>query len=136
MLTAEHIQLVQTSFVKVRSIADTAAALFYQRLFELEPAARALFNNDMQVQGRKLMETLVLVVEGLPILETITPAVQDLARRHVAYGVRAEHYEVVGQALLWALAQGLGADFTPEVQNAWGTVYTTVATIMKEAAYH
>jgi hemoglobin-like flavoprotein len=133
-MTPEQIMLVQTSFAQVLPIADTAAALFYQRLFELDPALRPMFHGDIQEQGRKLMAMLKLAVNGLTRLDELVPAVQNLGRRHVGYGVRDEHYDTVAAALIWTLRQGLGAAFTPAVEAAWVSAYTLLAGTMKAAA--
>lgn len=129
-----QIQLVQESFALVKPIASMAADLFYGRLFELDPALRPLFKGDLQEQKTKLMATLAFAVAGLDRPETILPTVQALGRRHVGYGVRPDHYDTVGAALLWTLAQGLGDRFTPEVEEAWVAAYTLLATVMQEAA--
>ena len=126
--------LVQQTFAKIKPIADTAAELFYNRLFEMDPGVRPLFKGDMKEQGRKLMDMIGVAVNGLGALDEIVPAVQDLGRRHAGYGVTDEHYDTVGGALLWTLEQGLGDDFTPEVKEAWTTVYGVLATTMKDAA--
>jgi len=128
-------QLVQSSFAKVVPIADTAAELFYAKLFALDPALKPLFRGDMKEQGRKLMRMIATAVNGLDRLDALAPAVQDLGRRHVAYGVTAAHYDTVGAALLWTLEQGLGPEFSPEVKQAWATVYGLLAQTMKDAAY-
>lgn len=133
-MTPEEIQLVQTSFEKVAPIAETAAGLFYGRLFEVAPSVRPLFRGDMKSQGNMLMQTLGMAVRNLHQPERIVSAVQALGRRHVGYGAQPAHYPVVGQTLLWTLEQGLGADFTPEVAAAWGKAYTLLADIMIEAA--
>jgi hemoglobin-like flavoprotein len=133
-MQANDIRLVQESFEKVAPIADTAAALFYDRLFTLDPSLRPLFKSDLKAQGKKLMAALALAVRGLHKPAQIIPAVQQLGRRHVAYGVQPSHYETVGQALLWTLAQGLGEEFTPEVEAAWTTAYNTLASLMLAAA--
>lgn len=133
-LVLSQVDLVQSSFEKVKPIADKAAELFYERLFQLEPSFRPLFKGNMKEQERKLMATLALAVEGLRQPEKIIPAVQDLGRRHAGYGVKAEYYDIVGEALLWTLAQGLGADFTTSVRKAWEEAYTFLSEIMKEAA--
>jgi hemoglobin-like flavoprotein len=130
----EQIRLVQMSFEKVEPIAETAAMLFYGQLFTLDPSLRTLFHGDMKSQGQKLMAALKLVVKGLEKPETILPAVRSLGQRHVAYGVKDEHYATVGAALLWTLGQGLGEAFTHEVEDAWTTAYTLLATVMQEAA--
>lgn len=126
--------LVRASFEKVLPIADTAAALFYARLFELDPALKRLFKGDMHEQGRKLMSAIQLVVAGLDRLDHIVPAVQHLGRRHADYGVKPEHYQTVATALLWTLEQGLGEAFTPETKEAWIAAYTLLAETMQAAA--
>jgi len=134
-MTPDQIKLVQQSFAKVAPISDQAAELFYGRLFEIAPSVRAMFPNDMTEQRRKLMATLAIVVNGLSNLEMILPAASSLATRHVAYGAKAEHYPVVGEALLWTLEKGLGADWTPEVAKAWTAAYTTLSEFMIAQAY-
>ena len=135
-MTPEQKDLVQSSWEKVVPIADTAAELFYARLFELDPALQPMFaNSDMKEQGKKLMQMITVAVKGLDNLEQILSAVQDLGRRHVDYGVEASHYDTVGAALLDTLGKGLGDDFTPETKEAWTVTYTTLATVMKDAAY-
>jgi nitric oxide dioxygenase len=134
-MTPEQIALVQQSFAKVAPIADEAAALFYGRLFEIAPQVKPLFHTDMTEQGRKLMATLTVVINGLDRLETILPAASALAKRHVGYGVAAEHYPVVGAALLWTLEQALGPAWTPELAAAWGAAYGTLSNFMLAEAY-
>ncbi|MEH2210521.1 adenylate/guanylate cyclase domain-containing protein [Nostoc sp.] len=133
-LVLTQVELVQSSFEKVKPIADKAAELFYQRLFELAPSFRPLFKGDMKQQERKLMTTLALAVEGLRQPDQIIPALQKLGRNHTGYGVEAEYYDIVGEALLWTLAQGLGEEFTTPVRKAWEEAYTFLSEIMKEAA--
>jgi len=133
-VTPEKVKLVQDSFAQVAPIADTAAALFYGRLFELDPSLRLLFHGDMDEQGRKLMMMLSVAVANLKRIDAIVPAVQALGRRHVGYHVEERHYDTVGEALLWTLEQGLGAAFTPETREAWAEVYTVLANVMKQAA--
>lgn len=128
------VAIVQSSFAKVAPIAETAARLFYDRLFELDPSVRPLFRTDLDEQGRRLMAMIAAAVNGLGDLPALLPVLQDLGRRHVRYGVTAGHYTVVGQALLDTLEKGLGPDFTPEVRKAWTTVYNTIAGTMITAA--
>lgn len=129
-----QIKLVQDSFQSVSPIADEAAALFYGRLFELDPTLRNLFKGDAKEQGRKLMSMIGAAVRGLNNLEGLVPVVANLGRRHVGYGVMPSHYETVGEALLWTLRQGLGKGFTPPVEAAWTQTYTLLANTMKKAA--
>jgi nitric oxide dioxygenase len=119
-MTPQQISLVKASFAKVAPISEKAAALFYGRLFEIVPEVRPLFHGDMAEQGRKLMAVLAVVANGLSNLQTILPAASALAKRHIAYGVKAEHYGPVGAALLWTLEQGLGAEWTPQLADRRG----------------
>lgn len=130
----ESIRLVQQTWKQVDPIRDQAAALFYGRLFELDPSLRPLFKGDMAEQGRKLMNMLATAAMGLDRLDGIVGEVQALGRRHVAYGVQDAHYDTVGAALLWTLEQGLGDAFTPQVKAAWAEAYTLLAGTMKQAA--
>lgn len=134
-LTDRQIELVQQTFGQVAPIAEAAAELFYGRLFELDPSLRPLFKGDMTEQGRKLMQMLSVAVHNLDRLDTILPAVQALAARHVGYGVQLQHYATVGAALLWTLEQGLGQAFTPEVKAAWAAVYEVLTGAMTANLY-
>ena len=134
-MTPDQVKLVQQSFAKVAPIADQAAAMFYDRLFEVAPQVKAMFPADLTEQCRKLMATLSAVVNGLGTLESVLPAASALARRHVSYGAKAEHYPVVGGALLWTLEKGLGDGWTTEVADAWTEAYETLSGFMISEAY-
>ena len=135
-LTLHQKELVQQSWEKVKPIADTAAGLFYGKLFELDPDLKPMFaNSDMKEQGKKLIQMIGAAVKGLNTLGELVPTVQALGKRHVGYGVKASHYDTVGAALLDTLEKGLGDDFTADTKEAWTITYTTLATVMKEASY-
>ena len=134
-MTPDHVKLVQESFAKVAPISETAAVLFYDRLFEIAPKVKAMFPSDMTEQRRKLMATLAVVVGGLGNLESVLPAASALAKRHVSYGAKPEHYPVVGAALLWTLEKGLGDGWTPDVAEAWTAAYGTLSGFMISEAY-
>ena len=129
-----QISLVQDSFAKVVPIAEVAAELFYNRLFELDPKLKPLFHGDMKAQGRKLMTMLAAAVRGLDNVEKLIPVLQSLGLRHAGYGVKPKDFDTVGAAFLWTLQQGLGAVFTAEVRDAWATVYGVIAKTMMAAA--
>ena len=130
----EQKELVRNTFAQILPIAEQAAALFYNRLFALAPEVKPLFKHNMEEQGRKLMQMIAIAVAHLDRLEELIPAVQALGERHGAYGVNSAHYATVGAALLWTLEQRLGDAFTPEVKEAWTTVYTVLADTMQDAA--
>lgn len=133
-MDSKKIILLQTTFEKIRPITDTVAKSFYDKLFELDPSVKSLFKGDMKKQGRMLMSAINMVVNGLNRPEETIPAIQELGKRHVTYGVKNEHYDTVGEALLSTLEQYLGDDFTSEVNQTWTEAYTLIAQTMKEAA--
>jgi hemoglobin-like flavoprotein len=130
-MTSEQITSVQTSFALVRPIADTAATLFYDRLFELNPSLRGLFEEDLREQRKKLMAMLATAVDNLHRWDTLAPHVKQLGQRHVGYGVKPADYDTVGSALINTLEKGLGDAFTPSVRDAWLACYTTIAAEMQ-----
>jgi hemoglobin-like flavoprotein len=133
-MTPEQVNLIKTSWAKVVPISEAAAEIFYSKLFELDPELKSLFKGDMKDQGKKLMAMINTAVNGLDDLEAIVPAVQDLGKRHVDYGVTDKDYDTVGTALIGTLEIGLDKAFTDDVRTAWVTVYTVLATTMKDAA--
>lgn len=134
VVTPEQIKLVQQSFTKIAPIADQAADLFYDRLFKTAPTVRPMFPKDLTVQKQKLMQMLSIAVTNLHQVETILPAVEELGRKHVGYGTKPEHYDTVGETLLWTLEQGLGEGFDADVEAAWAATYAMIAGVMKSAA--
>lgn len=134
-MTPHQIDLINETWISVASLGETAAQLFYKRLFEIDPGTQALFaQTDMTAQNAKLLEALGFVVESAEHADRLLPVLQELGRRHVSYGVENHHYESVGAALLWTLEQGLGPAFTDDVRDAWTAAYTLVADTMMEAA--
>jgi hemoglobin-like flavoprotein len=134
-MTPKQIMLVQQSFANVAPIADQVAIMFYDRLLERAPQMKMMFPEDMVEQRHKLMATLAVVVNGLSNLQSVLPASSALAKRHIAYGAKPEHYPVVGMALLWTLEKCLGDGWTPEVAEAWTVAYGTLSAFMIEQAY-
>jgi hemoglobin-like flavoprotein len=134
-MTPDQVKAIQESFTKVVPISEQAADLFYGRLFEIAPGVKSLFRGDMKEQGRKLMATLGVVVNGLSNLESVLPAASALAKRHVDYGVKAADYAPVGAALLWTLEKGLGEQWTPDLAAAWTAAYTVLSDFMIGEAY-
>ena len=132
-MSATEKELVQRTWKELVPVADAVAELFYRKLFDVDPEIVPLFKGDMKEQGRKLTDMITVAVYGLDIMETIIPAVQELAARHAGNGVSPSHYDTVGGALLWTLEQGLGAAFTPEVREAWAGMYELLATTMENA---
>jgi len=134
-LLAEDIDLLRGSFALLAPRDREVAAMFYDRLFELDPQLRRLFTGDMDHQGAKMMSMLGAIVARIHDLEALSPMVGDLARRHVGYGARPAHYAAMGSALLWTLEKALGPRFTPAVEAAWQRAYGALSRVMLDAAY-
>ena len=133
-MTPQQVELVKSTWASVVPISEQAAALFYGKLFELDPELKVLFKSDMTEQGKKLMQMIGVAVANLHQLGEITQPVRELGVRHRGYQVKDADYDTVGAALLWTLEQGLGDAFTPEAKAAWTETYVTLATVMKDAA--
>lgn len=133
-MTPKEIALLKSSWQRAARQPEQVAALFFTRLFELEPALKHLFRGDMTVLGRKFMQVLNMVVCSLDRLDELPPPLGDMGRRHRACGVKDRDYDTAGLALLWAVQQRLGDDYTPEVQRAWTSAYGTLASVMRRAA--
>lgn len=134
-MSPEQKNLVKSTWAMVVPIADTAAGLFYDRLFAIDTSTRSMFTStNMTEQRKKLMQALAFVISGLDKTEQLLPTIQNLGRNHVRYGVTDKHYDSVGAALLWTLEQGLKDAWTPTVKEAWISAYTLVAGVMKDAA--
>jgi hemoglobin-like flavoprotein len=125
-LTTAQKTIVQTTFAQVAD-ADLLASRFYARLFEIDPSTKPLFRYEMTDQRQKLIQTIAIVVNSLDNLSPIVPAIQSLGKRHINYGVKPQHWDSVGSALLWALEDAFGALFTTEVRDAWAAAYGLIA---------
>lgn len=134
LLHSGQVDLLQAGLSRLMPVSESAAELFYRKLFELDPALRPLFKADIDVQGRKFMHTLAHLVQGLYRIDWIRPSVEQLGRDHVRYGVRPEHYATARTALLWALDRSLGAALTTDEREAWGAAYDLLAEIMIDGA--
>jgi hemoglobin-like flavoprotein len=130
----DEIRLIQESFGVLRPRADELGQLFYGRLFEKHPGLRPMFAADIEPQARKLVSVLAIVVASLDRLPTILPVVEDLGRRHDAYGVEPQHYDQVGETLIWTLDRMLGQTFSSDVRQAWIAAYATLSEVMIAAA--
>lgn len=130
-VTERQAGLIQTSYMRVVEDIDLAAEMFYKRLFALEPATRTLFKGDMQSQGRKLIQMLLVAVNGAFNLEGVDADMRVLGQEHIDYGVKAEYFEPLGSALIETVASTLGSDFTPEMREAWQVWYNALADMVK-----
>jgi nitric oxide dioxygenase len=134
-MTPEQMQIIRLSFAQVMQKKAETGKLFYERLFSIAPDTRAMFKSDVDAQARKLMDSLALAIASLRDSANLHDLLSKLGQRHVIYGVRDEHYDKVGEALLWTLEKGLGSAFTPQARTAWTELYATVAEAMRASAH-
>src|SRR5215472_14479371 len=114
------LQALETSFDHVAPRGEELMDEFYARLFAAAPSVRTLFPRDLKTQKTMLLSALVLLRKSLRNLEAIAPTLHRLGARHVAYGARPEHYPVVGEVLIAAMAEIAGPAWRPEYGRAWG----------------
>jgi hemoglobin-like flavoprotein len=134
-LTLDQCALVRSTFDQLMPISNDFVHLFYNRLFEIKPSVRPLFNTRIDQQAPKLIATLAIVIKTLEDLDALIPGIEGLAKRHVEYGVQAEDYRVAGEALLWAIERMLKDQFTPDIKQAWANTYTALAEICVQSSY-
>jgi hemoglobin-like flavoprotein len=126
---------LETSFDLLAPRGDELVDVFYERLFAAAPAVRPLFaHTDLRRQKQMLLATLVLLRKSLRQLDAIVPKLRALGARHVAYGAAPEHYPVVGEALIGAMAELAGEAWRPEYERAWAAAFAIVAGAMIEGA--
>lgn len=130
-MTPEQIKLVKKNFNQIAPLADEVATEFYQQLFQLDASLRPLFKDDLNEQKKKLMMMLGYAVGTLDRIEVFEPSLEELGRKHVAHGVRDEHYETVGNALILTFRKMLGASLTAELETAWIAAYILIAGTMQ-----
>lgn len=136
IISPQERMLVQDSFEKMMANSDTAADLFYPHLFEVAPQLQPLFAEaNMGEQGRKLMNMIAAVVGSLNDMHRVLPEIKEMGERHVNYGVKPEHYPILGETLLWTIEQVLGDEFTPAAKEAWANVYKTIVDVATQDAY-
>ncbi len=113
--------------------AEEAGTLFYRKLFQLDPSLRLLFKHDIDAQAGKLTDMVTYIIARLQHMDDIERVITALATRHVQYGTKPEHYQTVGQALLWTLETMLEDRWDDDTRTAWTEVYRLVATTMINA---
>jgi hemoglobin-like flavoprotein len=123
MISPDQVTIVQETYLTFAANAQRVGKIFYDRLFEIDPTLRPMFKGDIDAQAIKLMQMVGTAVNALRKPKLLTDAVTALGRRHVGYGVKPEHYTMVGEALLFAIKNQLKDGFTPDVEDAWRSVY-------------
>lgn len=129
-MTPDMISTIQNSFDRVFPVKEQFAETFYDKLFEIAPASRQLFPQDMVDQRLKLSDTLSYVVRNLTRPEVIEETVVGLARRHARYGAQAEHFAPVGMALIYALQAHSPNGMNSKESEAWLEAYTFISDLM------
>lgn len=134
-MDARKVRLVRESFQTIATDGPRVGETFYQELFAIDPTLRSMFRNSMDDQNKKLIAALTLIVRSLTSPEDVATPIEKLAVKHLQYGVKPEHYTYVGNALLRTLRSRLGADFTPELCEAWTETFRMLTRTMTNAAY-
>ena len=130
-MTVDQVRLVRQTLDALREDAEPFALLFYGKLFELDPGARRLFHNDLAAQGRKVVDMLTWVAESLDDFEPMRARLAELGRKHAEFGVRPEQYQTLTAAMLWSIAQALGAGFDAPTRDAWRLAINAICAAMQ-----
>ena len=134
IMTPEQVHLIRKSFDALWPVHRRLAEVFYSRFFELAPNARRLFPDDMERQQIKLMDMIAAIVGALDKREIFQSIISYTGRQHAQFGVKRSHFVAFGDALIWGLEQQFGPAFTPELKQAWVTLYDAVQSEMIRAA--
>lgn len=134
MMTREEIALVQESFASLRPIPKGVGRAFYENLFTLDPALKALFKGDLDAQGAMFVSALGLAVAGLDDATSGERPLRDLGVRHAAYGVTDSHFDTFREALVLTLRAQVGAGFTEKHAAAWRAAFDRIGVVMRDAA--
>lgn len=132
-LCPAQIRLLQTSFADIERQGEHAINLFYDNLFEANPALRSMFSSSRQRQSRKFLQSLRLIVNSLDEPERSIEVLEQLGERHKGYGVQSHHYELAGGVLIATLAQLFGKDFGGQMREAWQAGFGLIAAVMVQA---
>ena len=132
-MNAKTIELLAASFARVSANKTEAATIFYARLFMTAPELRPMFQADLESQKRKLMSSLAQIVDFYRVGIDPTSYLANLGQSHQSYGMQRAHFDSVGDALLFTLAQVLGPEFNGEVRAAWVAAYGEVSAAMIRA---
>ena len=133
-MSPQQKHLIRKSFLRLEERGTVPALIFYRRLFEIDPALRPLFKNNIEDQSAKLLDMLASLISHLERTELLLAELRLMGQRHAGYGVLPEHYATVGRALLDMLSETLQEEFTPETREAWTVLYGAVAENMLEGA--
>jgi hemoglobin-like flavoprotein len=130
-MTNQEIELVKRSWRSLQGIDPILLGdVFYSRLFLDNPSLEKMFKSSREVQAKKLIDMLEIVIKRLDNLDPLVLEIKAMAKRHVGYGVKSKHYQQVGTALIWTLKSGLGRDWNNDVEKAWLSCYTELTNIM------
>lgn len=130
-MNERQIELVQRTFTRFASCSVNCSTSFFFHVFTLHPELRSLFTGDIERQGIMFMKVVSMAVNSLYDMDAMLPALRELGRRHMEYGVKPHHYEAIRDSFIWILKQELAGEFTEEVEDAWGSVFDLIAANMK-----
>ena len=133
MFSKEEVEVIRGTWMAVATNRDKAGEIFYNKLFQHAPEVKCMFADSPKVQGRKLMETLATVVDGLDRIDSLVPFVKQLGQLHTDTGVKPQHYDIVGATLIETLREMAGGRFDAKAEAAWKKAYDALAGIMKTA---
>ena len=132
-MTRRQVWLVRSSFQAMTPQRNRLAGIFFAQLFVREPSLRSVFRGDLRAHGVALFDGLAAIVDSLDRLYPIVPALEWLAVQSARRGVGERHYGAIVEAMLAAFRDGLGENYTAELDAAWKLASERVVAIMVPA---
>lgn len=129
----EDLERVQAQADRLRADHEFVTTV-YDVMFTEHPELRSMFPDDLGAQRARFAEEFAAMIDGLADLEAFEERGRNLGRRHARYGVRTEHYPIVREVFVTAVAVHLGEEFTAEDRKAWSAAYDLISTVMQKGA--
>lgn len=132
MLSQQTIATIKSTVPVMEVYGTQITSTFYERMFAAHPELLNIFNHANQKQGRQqaaLANAVYAAAKHIDQLEAILPVVRQIAHKHRSLGILPEHYPIVGEHLLAAIAEVLGEQATEEILQAWAEAYGIIADV-------
>lgn len=131
-ITPEQAVRLNNSFHVVSGQLDRLIELFYERLFAAAPSVRAMFPASLEGQRRHMTQAVLLVAQNMEQLENLREPLVKMGEAHDGYGAQEDHFPVVRDAMIQALAHVTGPSWNDVLAQDWRQALDTVSGFMIE----
>jgi nitric oxide dioxygenase len=127
-MTQETINIVKQTAPLIKENKEEITTTMYQIMFTKYPKVKEMFKNASPDQYKKLANAVYAYAANIDKLDNLKSGIETMAMAHVKTNVKAEHYPIVGECLLEAVAKVLNPE--QKVINAWGEAYQFLADVL------